>query len=229
MPEVLRCIASPVHNINDDEFKEEHDVLPETKEEVENFLISYKKQEEQTKKYSFGVQDITNTMSAVLCENYGTDNWYYWCVTHWGVKWDGSNISIEYKSDNILLVRYDTPWDTPTPMFEALENQHKDLTILNMAHFKGVDDDITTTWGDEHANRTYWAIQQSNELDVYDVVTEDNIGFISVWGNNSCEPDMHNLETMDEHGFFIACCGEARFFPDFTPEKQDAAIQQDTE
>lgn len=128
-----------------------------------------------------------------------------------------------------MLVRYDTPWDTPTPIFEALESQHEDLTILNMAHFEGVDDDITTTWSNEHANKTYWTIQQSNELDVYDAVTKDNIQFVSAWNNNSCEPDMHNLETMDEHGFFINDCSEAQFFPGFTPEKQDDAVQQDTE
>lgn len=220
-PEALRATASPVNIIDDDEFKEEHGVLPETLEEINHFLISYEDREEKTKKHSFGVQNMTTTMSTVLRENYGTNNWYDWHVDHWGVKWEGCNISIEYKSDNLLLVHYDTPWDTPERIFETLENKFEDLTLLNMARFEGMDDDITTTWGDDHANKTYWTIRQENELDVYDDVTEDNIEFISAWVNNSCEPDMHNLETMDKHGFFIDNWSEAQFFPDFNPEKKE--------
>ena len=222
MPETLRATASPVNIIDDEEFKEEHGVLPETLEEIDHFLISYKDREEKTKKHSFGVQNMTSTMSAVLRENYGTNNWYDWHVDHWGVKWEGCSISIEYKSDNILLVRYDTPWDTPEGIFENLENKFEDLTLLNMAHFEGVDGDITTTWGDDHANKTYWTIQQLNDLDIYDAVTEDNIEFISAWINNSCEPNLHNLETMDKHGFFIDNWSEAQFFPGFEPEKKEA-------
>ena len=222
MPEALRATASPVHIIADDEFKEEHGVLPETLEEVEHFLISYKAQEEKAKKHSFGVQKMTQTMSATLLNNYGTNNWYDWHVNYWSVKWEGCSISIEYKSDNILLTRYDTPWSAPDRIFEALENKFEDLTVLNMARFEGMDDNITATWGDDHANKTYWTIRQENELDVYDDVTEDNIEFISTWVNNSCEPDLHNLETMHKHGFFIDNWSEAQFFPGFTPEKKEA-------
>ena len=222
MPEALRATASPVHIIADDEFKEEHGVLPETLEEVEHFLTSYAENAKKNQKHFFGMQKMTQTMSTVLRENYGTNNWYDWHVDHWGVKWTGCSITIEYKSDNILLARYDTPWDTPGRIFEALENKFEDLTLLNMAHFEGMDGDITTTWGDDHVNKTYWTIRQENELDVYDDVTEDNIEFISAWVNNSCEPNLHNLETMDEHGFFIDNWSEAQFFPGFTPEKKEA-------
>lgn len=222
MPEALRATASPVKIIDDAEFKEEHGVLPHTKEEVDDFFAQHKREAEKSDRPHFGVQDITQTMSTILKHNYGADNWYDWCNIQWGVKWPGSSVSIEYKSDNILLVFYDTPWDTPEGIFDLPEGQFDDLTLLNMAHFEGVDEAITATWGDEQVNKVYWSIKEDTELDIYDTVTEDNIEFISPWFSTVCNPNMHNVETMDKHGFFIDNWSEAQFFPGFKPEKKES-------
>lgn len=222
MPEALHGTSSPARIIDDDEFEEEHGVLPQTKEEIDDFFARYKREAEKSDRSYFGVQGITRTMSVILKDNYGADNWYDWCTAQWDVKWPGSSVSIEYKSDNILLVFYDTPWETPDGIFDELESKFDDLTLLNMAHFEGIDEAITATWGEEQVNKVYWSIKEDTELDIYDAVTEDNIEFISPWVSTVCNPNMHNLEAMDKHGFFIDNWSEAQFFPDFKPKKHEA-------
>lgn len=215
MPELLRATASPVNIINDEEFEDEHGVLPETKEGVEKFLLAYKKQEEQTKKHFFlGLPDMTNTMSTILLDNYGANNWYDWHVHHWGVKWEGTSVSIEYKSDNILLARYETPWDTPEEIFETLESKFADLAIFNMAHFEGYGDSISSTRGDDYANKFYWTITHSGTLDFpNEKITADNLESVIPYTIDECRPDVDNLDTMVEHNIFIDDNGEAQFLP----------------
>lgn len=221
-PEPLRAVASPVNIIKDEEFKEEHGVLPETKEEVEDFLTSYKEHTEQTKKNFFGLRNITRTMSLTLAETYGANNWYDWYADNWGVKWKGTRVSIEYKSDNILLVCYDTPRDTPDRIFGTLENKFEDLTVLNMALFEGDVDGIVATWGDDRANKVYWTVQQTSELGVYDPVTEENVESIYPFDIYFCDPNMHNIETMEKHEFFVDECGESQFLPKEPKEKNES-------
>lgn len=229
-PEPLRAVASPIRVIEDKEFKEEHGVLPQTKEEVDNFLTSYKKQAEQTEKNSFGLQNVTHTMDFVLSEAYGADNWYDWQVKNWGVKWAGTRVSIEYKSDNILLVCYDTPWDTPDRIFETLENQFEDLTVLNMALFEGDDDGIIATKGDDRANSAYWTTRQYCELDIQDMDTAEDLQLVYPWVVRECEPNEYNLETMEKYKSFINEHGEAQFFPRSQKEpKEKSEREQSTD
>lgn len=146
IPKVLYAIASPVHIITDEEFKNKYNALPETKEEIEEFLNSYTHDKENNTKHEIGLKNITNTMSDVLYKNYDTDNWYDWSYIHWGVKDVGINASIDYKSTTKLIVTYDTPWNTPNGIFEILQARFSELNIVNMSCSDSLHDEMAVTW-----------------------------------------------------------------------------------
>lgn len=56
------------------------------------------------------------THNSMLVKKYGFDNWYDWCMTNWGCKWD-MIYPIEVYNNNAerYCVSYETPWD---PNFE---------------------------------------------------------------------------------------------------------------
>jgi hypothetical protein len=50
-------------------------------------------------------------------------NWYDWCSTKWGVKWDASNCTSKDLPDfNTIIFYFDTPWDTPEQFVRELSN-----------------------------------------------------------------------------------------------------------
>jgi len=62
-------------------------------------------------------------------ESYANQGWYDWNVANWGCKWDANDIEEVDDSAGHWHVSFDTPWASPTEVFQALSLQHPDVTI----------------------------------------------------------------------------------------------------
>lgn len=62
---------------------------------------------------------------------FGYDNWYDWCVSNWGTKWNACHS--EYwdvdESSNMTMYRFDTAWSPPEPVIHALAIAYPNLTF----------------------------------------------------------------------------------------------------
>ncbi len=58
-------------------------------------------------------------------------NWYNWNIKNWGCKWDASEVYVEYDEDDtrFILIQFSTPWGMPEPVFQAMVEQHPELTF----------------------------------------------------------------------------------------------------
>jgi hypothetical protein len=58
-------------------------------------------------------------------------NWYNWNINNWGCKWDASEIAIDFDQEDTryVLIQFSTPWGMPTPVFQAMTEQHPELTF----------------------------------------------------------------------------------------------------
>ena len=49
------------------------------------------------------------------------DRWYQWRCGHWGCKWDGWDVEVDYqKAGNLVHLTFNTPWCPPDPIYEKL-------------------------------------------------------------------------------------------------------------
>ncbi len=58
-------------------------------------------------------------------EKYGAGNWYDFCVSHWGTKWDVDPYDPEdvVIKDNCIEFGFDSAWSPPIGVYEALVEQ----------------------------------------------------------------------------------------------------------
>ena len=57
------------------------------------------------------------------------ENWYDWNVSNWGCKWDAKDMETIDFSPGHWHLAFDTPWAPPSEIFQALSEQHPDVTI----------------------------------------------------------------------------------------------------
>lgn len=48
-----------------------------------------------------------------LVRKYGADNWYEWCLGHWGSKWGDCDTWLVDSDDYHLTFRFESPWGPP--------------------------------------------------------------------------------------------------------------------
>ena len=72
--------------------------------------------------------------SKELKEKFGADDWYNWSINNWGTKWNSVDTEVEQR-DGTLIYRFETAWDAPRRIAEALLRMQK--TILQ---------DINISW-----------------------------------------------------------------------------------
>jgi len=97
------------------------------------------------------MQGITQAMSDELKQKCGYDNWYDWCYTHWGTKWNSDEVFI---SDNEIT--FNTAWSNPLPIIIALSEKYPDVQF----DIKFADEDFGHNVG------TY-IIKNGEEIDCY--------------------------------------------------------------
>lgn len=57
-------------------------------------------------------------------------NWYDWCSTKWGVKWDAKDCNLKELSDfNTIIFCFDTAWDTPEQFVRELSKLYPSATF----------------------------------------------------------------------------------------------------
>jgi hypothetical protein len=55
-----------------------------------------------------------------LVAKYGHSDWYSWCISNWGTKWDISPYGCEIENGQ-LVGSFDSPWGPPITAYEKLE------------------------------------------------------------------------------------------------------------
>lgn len=60
-----------------------------------------------------------------------TWGWYAWNSTHWGTKWDASDVSMEEHAPDHLHYRFQTAWGVPMGALQTLAEQYPNCAIEN--------------------------------------------------------------------------------------------------
>ena len=139
-----------------------------------------------------GADDSPEQKALVAAEEsnlkkYGYKNWYDWCVSEWGTKWnaggsDNADMQIDFDEDvgdqGIALFQFDTAWAPPLGVLEKLMDTHPELSIECRYHEPGVG--FMGVWTDGHdrcydniegSKDTFWQSDDGRLLDeTFDIV-----------------------------------------------------------
>lgn len=74
-------------------------------------------------------EELNEIVSAKYKRDYGANNWYDWCVLHWGTKWNTWDCTIEEKHDDYVVFAFVTAWSPPTGAIEVLREQCPDFHV----------------------------------------------------------------------------------------------------
>ena len=98
-----------------------------------------------------GADDSPEQKALVAAEEsnlkkYGYKNWYDWCVSEWGTKWnaggsDNADMQIDFDEDgddSIALFQFDTAWAPALGVLQKLMDTHPELSIECRYHEPGV-------------------------------------------------------------------------------------------
>jgi hypothetical protein len=139
-------------------------------------------------------------------ELHGAKDWYDFCVSRWGTKWDvgGDGYTAERDDDNQITVSFDSAWSPPTGVYEELVEQGFEVDAMyyesGMAYCgrfvngddnyteigdmsadqvaDQIDPDIDECFGISESIREY---EEENEEDLHRFVREgaDKLGLIA--------------------------------------------------
>jgi hypothetical protein len=70
-------------------------------------------------------------------EQCGYPTWYEWCNATWGTKWNAYELEIVTDEAQMLVLRFQTAWSTPAPVFEKLALMYPDLTFTTDSYDEG--------------------------------------------------------------------------------------------
>lgn len=114
-------------------------------------------------------------------ENYGHKDWYTWCVSNWGTKWNSSDPTIE---DNVVY--FETAWSMPYEIFEALSLKFPDLKIT----VKYADEDIGSNCGQV----------EFQDGQVISIIEYDGIKACEIWGYDPVDyfPEIYRDRRIDD-------------------------------
>ena len=73
-----------------------------------------------------GKKDISFTNFIPLPEK-EDKNWYDWCHTNWGTKWDACNSTLDNEDYNSLGYNFDTAWGPPIPFIITVSGMYPSL------------------------------------------------------------------------------------------------------
>ena len=61
-----------------------------------------------------------------LMGRYGADNWYDWCISNWGTKWDVQAV-LEDEGHGYLEYSFDSAWSPPVEWLEKAARDYPEL------------------------------------------------------------------------------------------------------
>ena len=140
-----------------------------------------------------GADDSPEQIQLVAAEKsnlkkYGYKNWYDWCVSEWGTKWnaggsDNADMQIDWDEDgdnSIALFQFDTAWAPALGVLQKLKDDHPELSIECRYHEPGVG--FMGVWTDgqdrcydniEGSQDTFWQSDDGRLLDeTFDIVAQ---------------------------------------------------------
>ncbi|MEC0233568.1 hypothetical protein P4H71_04260 [Paenibacillus kribbensis] len=109
--------------------------------------------------------------------------WYQWSLDNWGTKWNAYDI---YITENVI--RFDTAWSAPGPIFQALYNRFPDYTF----DIKYADEDLGYNFG-------HLIISPEGEMSRR--MPESGTAEARIWVCSNVKDEWP--EYMDKHGNFI--------------------------
>ena len=138
-----------------------------------------------------GADDSPEQKALVAAEEsnlkkYGYKNWYDWCVSEWGTKWnaggDNDAMMVDYDEDvdnqGIALFQFDTAWAPALGVLQKLMDDHPELSIECRYHEPGVG--FMGVWTDgqdrcydniEGSKDAFWQSDDGRLLDeTFDIV-----------------------------------------------------------
>jgi len=138
-----------------------------------------------------GADDSPEQKALVAAEEsnlkkYGYKNWYDWCVSEWGTKWnaggDNDAMMVDYDEDvdnqGIALFQFDTAWAPALGVLQKLRDDHPELSIECRYYEPGVG--FMGVWTDgqdrcydniEGSKDAFWQSDDGRLLDeTFDIV-----------------------------------------------------------
>ena len=138
-----------------------------------------------------GADDSPEQKALVAAEEsnlkkYGYKNWYDWCVSEWGTKWnaggDNDAMMVDYDEDvdnqGTALFQFDTAWAPALGVLQKLMDDHPELSIECRYYEPGVG--FMGVWTDgqdrcydniEGSKDTFWQSDDGRLLDeTFDIV-----------------------------------------------------------
>ncbi len=93
-------------------------------------------------------------LEAEAIEQTGCKNWYDWCCTYWGTKWNAYSCYVTQEEEE-LFFEFDTAWSCPEPIFNKLAEQFPTLEFRGYALDEGYGFGAEITIEDGEASVEY--------------------------------------------------------------------------
>ena len=101
-------------------------------------------------------------------EKYGYSNWYDFCVSEWGTKWDvGGDGAVPHDIDGGIMISFDSAWSPPIAAYEKLTEMG--FEIRAFYHESGMC--FAGIWEDGFDD--YYEFSDMNSLEVADTLPEE--------------------------------------------------------
>ncbi|QWE17537.1 hypothetical protein [Polynucleobacter sp. AP-Nino-20-G2] len=86
------------------------------------------------KKYQF-LKSIANQAKIMMrcmknVRKYGAEDWHEWRLENWGTKWDAREMETICSNKDEICVKFQTPWNWPTAVYDALAVQYPQTPML---------------------------------------------------------------------------------------------------
>lgn len=105
------------------------------RDKIRKFETRFGQPEQRERAVELGLTYIKNIVL------YGYETWYEWCNANWGTKWNAYDV---VHSEGSCVIEFDTAWNAPIPVIEALSNMFPDTEF----HLVYADEDASYNTGD---------------------------------------------------------------------------------
>ncbi len=139
-PEELNNTVSPIDVVETDEEAEIKN--KEYNEQYKARITSEDKDYTEVRYISEATRDRWN-------KEFGATSWYDWSNRNWGTKWNAYAVHYTAHTDTKLVLQFDTAWDTPRGIWEALEEQGftvKGVIYGEMEGYDFIGEDADSVW-----------------------------------------------------------------------------------
>lgn len=118
----------------------------------------------------------------VYLEKFGAGNWYDWRRQNWGVKWNASDAQEAEITEDGIIYRFQTPWNTPFQWIIHTAEKFPTLTMECWCLFEGgesaakyrvwTEDDVTQSDDEKISDHDYSMKWDPEYNELYTFITE---------------------------------------------------------